>query len=179
MLAPGSTVLALGSITDEHSLSAFGFGADGAMVNGTYLFALVALVVFAVVQETIIPSLLVKFLQAIPVQHVRADSASARMVESMVTSAVQSTVNRTMDDPLLLAAELTRHVATAAGVGGGTAAGVTAIRNVVRLYKARTSLTPALRLHKSTEEATIRLMDRNKFAESSINILSRMVCKAG
>ena len=188
VLAPGSTVLApapdsteLARGSSEQTLAAFGFGADGAMVNGTYLFALVALVVFAVVHGTPMPPLLVKFLQAIPVQHARAESASARMVDSMITSAVQSTVNRTMDDPLLLAAELSRHVpmVTAAGVGGCTAAGVTAIRNVVRLYKARTSLTPALRLNKNTEEATIRLMDRNKFAERSINILSRMVCKVG
>jgi hypothetical protein len=84
VLAPGSTVLAPGTITDEYSLSAFGFGADGALANGTYLFALVALVLFALVHETRVPHLLVKFLQAIPVQHVRADSASARMVESMV-----------------------------------------------------------------------------------------------
>ena len=46
VLAPGSSFL---SGTDEHSLAAFGFGADGAMVNGTYVFALVALVLFAVV----------------------------------------------------------------------------------------------------------------------------------
>ena len=65
VLAPGSAFL---PGTDEHSLSAFGFGADGAMVNGTYLFALVVLVLFAVVQGTTVPPLLVKFLQAIPVQ---------------------------------------------------------------------------------------------------------------
>ena len=61
-------------------------------------------------------------------------------------------MNRTMDDQLLLAAELTRHVpmATAAGVGGCMASGMTAIRNVARLYKVRTSLTPTLRLHKNT-----------------------------
>ena len=36
VLAPGSAFL---PDTDEHSLAAFGFGADGAMVNGTYVFA--------------------------------------------------------------------------------------------------------------------------------------------
>ena len=147
VLAPGSAFL---PGTDEHSLSAFGFGADGAMVNGTYLFALVVLVLFAVVQGTTVPPLLVKFLQAIPAQQTRADSTSSRMVESMVTSAVQSTVNRSMDDPLFLAAELARHVpSTATGVSAAMASGMSAIRTVVRLYKARISLTPQLRLHKT------------------------------
>ena len=139
-LAPGSTFL---PGTDEHSLSAFGFGADGAMVNGTYLFALVALVLFAVEQGTTVPPLLVTFLQAIPVQQKRADSTSARMVESMVTSAVQSTLNRSMDGPLLLAAEFARQVPTCVPM----ASGMNAIRAVVKLYKARTSMTPQLRLH--------------------------------
>ena len=148
VLAPGSAFL---PGTEEQSLSAFGFGADGAMVNGTYLFALVVLVLlFAVVQGTTVPPLLVKFLQAIPVQQTRADSSSSRMVESMVTSAVQSTVNRSMDDPLLLAAELARHVpSTATGVSAAMASGMSAVRAVVRLYKARTSLTPHLLLHKT------------------------------
>ena len=142
MLAPGSTFL---PGTDEHSLSAFGFGADGAMVNGTYLFALVVLVLFAVAQGTTGPPLLVTFLQAIPVQQARADSTSSRMVESMVISAVQSTVNRCMDDPLLLAAELARHVpstATATGVSAAMTSGMSTIRNVVKLYKARTAVSP-------------------------------------
>ena len=52
VLAPGSSFL---PGTDEHSLAAFGFGADGAMVNGTYVFASVVLVLFAVVQRTTVP----------------------------------------------------------------------------------------------------------------------------
>ena len=75
VLAPGSAFL---PGTDEHSLSAFGFGAGGAMVNGTCLFALAVLVVFAVVQGTTVPPLLVQLLHAIPVQHTRADSTASR-----------------------------------------------------------------------------------------------------
>ena len=52
VLAPGSAFL---PGTDEHSLSAFGFGADGAMVNSAYLFASVVLVLFAVAQGTTVP----------------------------------------------------------------------------------------------------------------------------
>ena len=52
VLAPGSAFL---PGPDEHSLSAFGFGADGAMANGTYVFAFVVLVLFAVVQRTTVP----------------------------------------------------------------------------------------------------------------------------
>ena len=151
VLAPGSAFL---PGTDEHSLSAFGFGSDGAMANGTYLFALAVLVVFAVVQGTTVPPLLVQLLQAIPVQHTRADSTASRMAESMVTSAVQSTVNRSMDDPLLLAAELTRQApsTTATGVSA-MASGMSTIRTLVRLYRARTSMTPSLRLHKTQKRS--------------------------
>ena len=85
-----------------------------------------------------------------------------------------------MDDPLILAVELARHVpsATASGVGG-TASGVSVIRTGVKLYKARTALTPALRLHRVTEESTMRLMDRSKCVECSVGLLSRIICKGG
>ena len=72
VLAPGSAFL---PGTDEHSLSAFRFGASGTMVNGA---ALVVLVLCAVVQGTTVPPLLVQLLQAIPVQHTRADSIASR-----------------------------------------------------------------------------------------------------
>ena len=135
--------------------------------------------------------LIVELLQAFLLQHTRQDSTSARIVDSMVTSAVQKTVNRSMDDPLLLAAELARSLpgGTASGVSVASCAsvgsvvsggpGVSAIRSVVKLYKARTSLTPALRLHRSTEEATVRPRDRSRFAERSISLLSRIIFKAG
>jgi len=72
VLAPGSTVLAPGTITDEYSLSAFGFGADGALANGTYLFALVALVLCALVHETRVPP----FACQVPAGHPSAACAS-------------------------------------------------------------------------------------------------------
>ena len=61
----------------------------------------------------------------------------------------------------------------------GTASGASVIRNVVKLYKARTQMCPNLRLNKSTEEASIRLMDRSKFAEASVFMLGRIVSKGG
>ena len=136
VLAPGSSHVPVGETTEVDRLSIFGFGADGPMSNGTYVFDLVAFVVYAIVHETIVPPLLVELLQAIPVHRTRQDSTSARMAERMLTSAVQITVNRSMDDPLLLAAELARHVpsATASGVGG-TASGVITIRHVAKSTK--------------------------------------------
>ena len=75
VLAPGSTFL---PGTDEHSLSAFGFGADGAMVNGTYLFALVAFVLFAVVQGTTVPPCVCQVLAG----HPGATNAGSQHFES-------------------------------------------------------------------------------------------------
>ena len=94
VLGPGSTVL---EGADESSLSAFGSGAGGAMVGRIYAFALVAVVVCALMRDAKVPVLLVEPMQAIPVQNTRADGASARVVESMVTSAAHSSVNRSMD----------------------------------------------------------------------------------
>ena len=123
---------------------------------------------------------LVTLLQVIPPQHTRQDSVSARMVETMVASAVQSSANLSIDDPMLLVAELARHVPRAMASGmGDRASGASAIRTVMNAYKARTSLTPALRWHRSTEEATVRIMDRSKFVEGSIGLLAREICKVG
>ena len=134
-------------------LGVFGYGADGAMINSTMLFALSALVLFAIDSGTDLPSEWKKHLQNIPAQYTRHDNSTARLVNSMVTSAVNHKVNRTMDDPLILAKELSR-----CELASGSQAG--AIRHVVRLYKARTMASPALAMKRSTAEATIRLMDR-------------------
>ena len=100
---------------------------------------------------TVAPPCLVTLLQAIPAQHTRQGSVSARMVETMVASAAQSSVRRSIDDPMLLATDLAWHVPRAVASGmGDRASGVGAIRTVMKSYKARTPLTPALRLHRST-----------------------------
>ena len=167
---PGSTPSpATGGFAE---LSAFGYGADGAMVNSTILFALSSLVLFAIESGTELPTEWREQLQSIPAQYTRHENSAARLVNSMVTSAVNQKVNRTMDDPLILSKELAR-----CGLASGSQ--VASVRQVVRLYKARTMSSPSLAMKRSTEEATIRLMDRAKMCEKAVGTLSSITLKAG
>ena len=152
-------------------LGVFGYGADGAMVNSTILFALSAVVLFAIESDTAVPEEWVKKLQNIPATYAKHDNRASRLVTAMVTSAVNQKVNRTMDDPLILSKELSRR--------GVDCCPQSSVRSVVRLYKARTMGSPTLTMKRNTEEATIRLMDRAKMCEDSVSGLTRITLKAG
>ena len=95
VLAPGSEALSL-----------FGYGSDGAMVSSTILCALVALVLYAVDTGVQMSDTIVEELNGGNVQYVKHASGMERLVANMVTSNVISKINRSMDDPLLLAADI-------------------------------------------------------------------------
>ena len=151
-----------------NTLSNFGYGADGPMVNGTIICGLVALVLYAVVHKVSVPSALVKTLQGIQALYTKHDSGTSRLVSNMVSSAVNRKMNRSMDDPLLLAGELNRQ-----GLASQE------IRQVVRMYQARTSTTSSLTLKRCTADATIRIMDPAKISVQAVAVLSRITLKTG
>ena len=122
-------------------LAVFGYGADGGMINSTIMFALCAVVLYAVETNTEVPPTWQRKLQNIPAQYTRHDNSCARLVNTMVTSAVDSKVNRSMDDPLVLSKELLR-----CGLASGSN-----VRTVVRMYKARIMKSPTLQMKRSTE----------------------------
>ena len=150
-------------------LAVFGYGADGAMINSTIMFAMCAVVLYAIETDTEVPQKWQRKLQNIPALYTRHENSCSRLVSSMVTSAVNRKINRSMDDPLMLSRELLR-----CGLASGSN-----VRQVVRLYKARTMSSPTLQMKRSTEEATIKLMDRAKVCEEAVTILSRIALKHG
>ena len=103
-----TTVLDTETDSVEDPLSWYGYGSDGPMVNATHLFGLAASVVYAIVHNERVPVVFAQFFDGIPVQYTRRGNGQARLVHNMVMSTVASKTNRSMDDPLLLAAELSR-----------------------------------------------------------------------
>ena len=158
VLAPGSDALSL-----------FGYGSDGAMVNSTILCALVALLLYAVDTGVQMPDAIVQELSGVKVQYAKHASGMERLVANMITSNVNSKINRSMDDPLLLAAELGRYGLTT----------TKEIRSVLKAYAVRVMATPSLSLKRTTGECTARLMDRSKMSEASVQALTRITQQAG
>jgi len=103
----------------------------------------------------------------------------------MIGSAVQAKINRSMDDPLILAAEIQRFLGDsaapkfAASGAKPAASGAQGVRAIVRLYAQKTQVSPTLKLHRSTEEATIRIMDSSKFCPQGVSALAKITGKAG
>ena len=151
-------------------LGVFGYGADGAMVNSTILFAMSSLVLFSIESGEDMPEVLKEKLQNIRALCTKHDNASNRLVNSMLTSAVNQKMNRSMDDPLILAGELIRS-----GLASGSPA--SSLRTVTRLYRARTMNSPTLAIKRSTEEATIRVLDRSKMCEEGVATITRITLK--
>ena len=130
------------------SLDCFGWACDGALVNATRGFALFALALFIVDQwEHEVPTEAVDLLSNIKVKYTKHASMQARVVSNLVESAVNSRVNRSIEDPVFLASELCR-------TSLGTASGVKA---TLVAYKQRVLATPALHMKDSTEQCVLRL----------------------
>ena len=115
------------------------------------------------------PDAIVEELSGIKVQYAKHATGMDRLVANMVTSNVNSKINRSMDDPLLLAAELGRYGLTT----------TKEIRSVLKAYTVRVMTTPSLNLKRTTGECTARLMDRSKMSEASVQALTRITQQAG
>ena len=144
MVAPG---------TDGHSWSRFGYGTDGTMLNATVVFA--SAVLYSIELQEELPMLLKAAAGTIKVQYNAHATGLDRLVSNMLVSNLHASVNRSMDDPLLLAHELGRQGLTEAKD----------IRNVMKSYKNRIMNDPNLAIKETTEEATTRVMDRGKLAQ--------------
>ena len=163
VLAPGSS-----NVSGE-PLSMFGYGSDGAAINATMVFALVSVVLCSIDDSVALPELWQAAAGAISVQYTKYNSGVDRLVSNMVSSNLNAKVNRSMDDPLLLASELGRQGMTR----------ITELRNVMKAHKAQIMCATNITLKRTTEEVTVRLMDRSKFCENAINVLSRITQASG
>ena len=128
MVAPG---------TDGHSLSRFGYGTDGTMLNATVVFA--SAVLYSIELQEELPMLPKAAAGAIKVQYSAHATGLDRLVSNMLVSNLHASVNRSMDGPLLLTHELGRHGLTSAK----------GIRDVMKSYKTRIMNAPNLALKKT------------------------------
>ena len=133
------------------------------------MFAIASAVLYSIESETVLPTQLQAAAGAIKVQHIAHATGLDRLVTNMVVSNINAKLNRSMDDPLLLASELGRQGMTSAKE----------IRSIMKSYKIRIMNSPNLALKRSTEEATIRLMDRGKVGAKALAVLSRIAAVAG
>ena len=101
-------------------LDCFGWACDGAVVNATRGFFLIGLALFIVGQwQHEVPTEAVDLLSNIKVKYTKHPSMQARVVSNLVKSAVNSRVNRSIEDPVFLASELCR---TSLGAASGVKA---------------------------------------------------------
>ena len=145
----------------------FGWVCDGAMINATRGFAMIAVAVFlgAGQWQHAVPAEIVDFLSKIKVKYIRYVNSQSRMVASLVDSAVNNKTNRSVEDPIFLANELRR-------LSLGTASGV---KLAFQMYKARLLANPALHMKESTEACTLRMLSPEKMSPLAIAKISDSV----
>ena len=143
-----------------------GWEADGSVLNSTYAFALTSIVAYSIIHRAPLPQPLAHLLQAIPVQYNKFSNDEGRALQSMVDSAVQRHANRTIQCPVFLAEEMGRMVFQPQNV-----------KQFVKLYQQRMSVTPHLQMPKKIEECVIRLMNPAKTCPAANKLLSSAVVK--
>ena len=155
---PDSTLHIRPRTVQSEGLDHGGWVCDGAVANATRGFAMVALAAFAAMPASggkapvPVPVEVVDLLSNIKVKYNKYSSTQARVVAGLVDSAINSRVNRSIEDPIYLASELRRNsLVTASGVKAALAS-----------YKNRLLASPALHMKQSTEECTLRFMQADK-----------------
>ena len=147
-------------------LSDLGWEADGTVINSTYAFALTSIVAYSIIHDVPLPQPLAQFLMAIPVQFIRFNNGQGRVLQSMVDSAVQRHANRTVQCPVFLVQELGRMDFQPQY-----------IKQFVKLYQQRMSVTPHLQMPQKIEDCVIRLMSPAKTCAVATKLLSSGVVK--
>ena len=143
-----------------------GWEPDGAVINSTLAFALTSIAVYSITKEVDLPQPLAQHLSAIPVQYTRFNDNQGRVLQSMVDSAVQRHANRTVQCPVFLAQEFGRMDFQAGYV-----------KQFVKLFQQRMSMTPNLQMPLNIENCVIRLMSPDKTCPLAVKSLSSSVVK--
>ena len=147
-------------------MSDLGWEADGAVINSTLAFALTSIVMFSIIQDVELPPPLAQLLMAIPVQYTRFNDNQGRVLQSMVDSAVQRHANRIVQCPVFLAQEFGRMDFQPQY-----------IKQFVKLYQQRMSVTPLLQMPQRIEDCVIRLMSPGKTCAAATKLLSSSVTR--
>ena len=131
--------------------SQFGWACDGAVVNSTRGFALTALALFIVgqwQQSSAVPPEIIEALVDIKVKYTKHKDMQSRVVASLIESAVNNRVNRSIDDPIFLANELSNK----------SLSNPAAIKATLAAYKHRLLANPHLHMKENTEHCILRFM---------------------
>jgi len=145
----------------------FGWVCDGAIVNATRGFAMIAVAVFLATGQWqhAVPAEIVDFLSNIKVRYIKYTDSQSRLVAGLVDSAINNKTNRSIEDPIFLAHELRR-------LSLGTASGV---KLALQMYKARLLANPALHMKESTEACILRMLSPEKMSPLAIAKISDSV----
>ena len=160
-------------------LANFAWMPDGSIANGTRTFALTALGLYstvgrwqqsAVLQNVAwnaaIPYEVVELLTSIDCKYTRYDNLQSRVLANLVDTAVHAKTNRSIEDPVFMSREMLR-----------CNMGEQNVKTIMSLFKQRTLANPALRMQKSTEDATLRFMHASKIAESTLALISAEIAQ--
>ena len=134
------------------------------MSNGTLVFLFVAAAAYAALSKTLLPDEVADVLSSISAYFKPYTSAEERQLNNLVASAAQHHLNRTVADPLFLSIEMGRNCMSAQQA-----------RAVMRLYKNRCSINPALQLGDHVEKATVLFMTPQKVAPASIDLIRGVI----
>ena len=144
----------------------FGWEPDGAMINSTYSFIYSSIIIYHLKHAISVMQPLAHFLQNIPVIYNKCANNEQRIIQSLVDSAAQRYANRTVQCPVFLAQELKRGMIEPKH-----------IRAVVKLYRQRVMITPALDMPQRMEDVLVRFMSQDKVSTKSMQLLSSSVAK--
>ena len=143
----------------------FGWVCDGAIINATRGFAMIAVAFFAAASgrwHGEVPSEVEEVLSNIKAKYIKFSNAQSRVVAGLVDSAINSKTNRSIEDPIFLAYELQRFCL-------GTASGV---KTALQMYKTRLMANPALQMKDSTEHCALRFMSPEKVSPGVVAKIS-------
>ena len=141
-----------------------GWQVDGALANGTLVFLFVAAAAYAALSKTQPPDEVGNVLSSISAFFKPYATAQERQLHNLVASAAQHHINRTVADPLFLSLEMGRNCMSAQQA-----------KAVMKLYKQRCSVNPALQLGDHVEKASVLFMTPQKVAPASIDLIRAVI----
>jgi len=148
-------------------LFCFGWEADGAIVNGAYIFVFTSLAAYALCHRKRIPQPMAQALGQTSTTYKTNLNNEQRLLSNLVESQAQKFANRPIHDPLFLANELGRCAFAPAQVKG-----------FVKLYRQRTLANVALGMPQRVEDAVIKVMT-HRISVGTQNIMINMIAKYG
>jgi len=152
-------------------VASFGWAADGALVNSNYafVFTFLGFLAYSLRHSDPVPQRAKEALAAVGAIYFKHKTKQEQLVTNLLASETNRVIHRTVQDPLFLAAELSRN-----GESQPEKA-----RAIFKLYKQRAMINPAFKMPTNVEECSIRFMNANKVAQATKDMLRAVVVAEG